>query len=234
MRSPSRVAIPGALRSARCRSRKLTLSCESLPQEGPAMPSPYPITALFGSLLYIMRHEPESREHRGALLAALRRELPPGDLLIDTEDDSLRLGGIDVPLDAPGASLLAEQMRAHGVRPAVLPADIPDEDLLRFTAVLAAFGGTYNSFDEVLMALGPTAERITLTRGAEGLDLFRGIPWQPRSMFDSMKTEDLEARPPGDPEAVGPSAIRTSSNELYVPPNAASTAVKRSRSSSGM
>jgi hypothetical protein len=180
------------------------------------MPSPYPITALFGSLLYIMRHEPESREHRGALLAALRRELPPGDLLIDTEDDSLRLGGIDVPLDAPGASLLAEQLRAHGVRRAVLPADIPDEDLLRFTAVLAAFGGTYNSFDEVLMALGPTAERITLTRGAEGLDLFRGIPWQPRSMFDSMKTEDLEARPPGDPEAVG--ATRdTSFDDLVLP-----------------
>src|ERR1043166_2393551 len=139
MRSPSRVAIPGALRSARCRSRKLTLSCGSLPQEGPAMPSPYPITALFGSLLYIMRHEPESREHRGALLAALRRELPPGDLLIDTEDASLGLGGVDVPLDAPGASLLAEQMRAHGVRRAVLPGHIPVQDLRRVTAGPAGF-----------------------------------------------------------------------------------------------
>jgi hypothetical protein len=161
------------------------------------MPSPYPITALLGSLLYIMRHEPESQEHRGALLAALRGAFPAGGLRIDVEDEALRLDGADVPLDAPGASFLAEQMRVHGVRQAKLPPGIADEDLLRFAAAVAAFGGTYNTFDELLAALGPSAERIALTRGAEGLDLFRGVPWLPKSMFEPIRPEDFPPPPPG-------------------------------------
>src|ERR1041384_355816 len=99
------------------------------------MPSPYPTTALLGALLYIMRHEPESREHREALLAALRVEMGARGLRVEAEPDALRLDGIDVPLDAPGATLVAEQLRLHGVRQVELPAGLGDLDLLRLTAV---------------------------------------------------------------------------------------------------
>jgi len=71
------------------------------------MPSPYPTTALFGSLLYIMRHEPDARQHRDALLAAIRRQMP-GGLIIEVGKDSLQLDGMDVPLDAPALRVTVE------------------------------------------------------------------------------------------------------------------------------
>jgi hypothetical protein len=155
------------------------------------MPSPYPTTALLGALLYIMRHEPESREHREALLAALRVEMGARGLRIEAEPEALRLDGIDVPLDAPGATLVSEQLRLHGVRQVDLPAGLGDLDLLRLTAVLSAFGGTYVTFEDLLVALGPAGRNITLTRGEEGLDIFRPEPWRPRSMTETVETEGV-------------------------------------------
>jgi len=155
------------------------------------MPSPYPTTALLGALLYIMRHEPESREHREALLAALRVELGARGLRVEAEPEALRLDGIDVPLDAPGATLVAEQLRLHGVRQVQLPAGLADLDLLRLIAVLAAFGGTYVTFEDLLVALGPAGKNITLTRGEESLDIFRPEPWRPRSMTETVETEGV-------------------------------------------
>src|ERR1041384_8507972 len=143
------------------------------------MPSPYPTTALLGALLYIMRHEPESREPREALLAALRVEMGARGLRVEAEPDALRLAGSAVPLAAPGATLVREQLRLHGVRQVELPAGLGDLDLLRLTAVLSAFGGTYVTFEDLLVALGPAGRNITLTRGEEGLDIFRPEPWGP-------------------------------------------------------
>jgi hypothetical protein len=147
------------------------------------MPSPYPTTALFGSLLYIMRHEPDARQHRDALLAAIRRQMP-GGLIIEAGKESLQLDGMDVPLDAPGATLLSEQMRIHGVGQARLPPDVAEADLLRLSAVLAAFPGTYNSFDELVISLGPASAHIAVSPGADSLEVFRPKPWRPRALFD--------------------------------------------------
>lgn len=155
------------------------------------MASPYPTTALLGALLYIMRHEPDSKEHRDALVASLRGELLAGGLRVEAEQDALRLDGNDVPLDAPGATLLAEQLRVHGVRQVQLPPGIGDQDLLRLTAVLAAFGGTYGSFEDLLVALGSAGKHITLTRGDDSLDIFRAVPWRSRSMFETVEQEGV-------------------------------------------
>jgi len=155
------------------------------------MASPYPTTALLGALLYIMRHEPDSKEHRDSLVSALRGELLAGGLRVEAEQDALRLDGNDVPLDAPGATLLAEQIRVHGIRQVQLPPGLGDQDLLRLTAVLAAFGGTYGSFEDLLVALGPAGKQITLTRGDDGLDIFRAVPWRPRSMFETVEQEGV-------------------------------------------
>jgi HEAT repeat protein len=153
------------------------------------MASPYPTTALLGSLLYIMRHEPDARQHRDALLAALRRQMA-GGLILEAGTESLQVDGIDVPLDAPGATLLSEQMRIHGVRQARLPPDVAEADLLRLSAVLAAFPGTYNSFGELVTALGPASENIAVSAGTDVLDVFRPMPWRPRARFDPEAAEE--------------------------------------------
>ncbi len=136
------------------------------------MASPYPIAAVLGSLVFVMRHERGAPEHQDSLLRTFRAILAGGELTVEAASNELRLGGEMVPLDAPGAALFCEQLLLHEIRAAVLPADIADADLLRFVAVLSAFPGTHPSYDDVIAALGSTAERVLLTRATGDFEIF--------------------------------------------------------------
>ncbi|NOT08843.1 MAG: HEAT repeat domain-containing protein [Gemmatimonadales bacterium] len=161
------------------------------------MTSPYPVASLLGALLFVVRHEPGGAEHQRALLDALRQLRHGRPLAIVAETDALLLDEAMVALDAPGATFLTEQMLLQGIRSLELPDDMGDEDMLRLFRVLAAFPGTYASFAEVLAALGPTVERIQLTRVASDFEVFRALPWRGRSPIEF----DAEAsiRSPGLP-----------------------------------
>jgi hypothetical protein len=50
--------------------------------------------------------------------------------------------------------------------------------------VMAAFPGTYTSFQAVLEALGPAASRLSLTQGTTDLEVFRELPWRSRGLFE--------------------------------------------------
>lgn len=136
------------------------------------MASPYPIVAILGSLVFVMRHERGAPEHQQSLLRMFRAAVAGLELTVEAAPNGLRLGGETVALDAPGASLFCEQLLLHEIRAAVFPADITDADLLRFAAVLAAFPGTYPTHDDVVAALGPTAERMLLTRATGEFEIF--------------------------------------------------------------
>jgi hypothetical protein len=136
------------------------------------MASPYPVAAVLGSLLFVMRHERGAPEHQQSLLRMFRAILPQGELLIEAAPTGLRLGGEVVPLDAPGASLLSEQLLLHEIQGVVIPADLADGDLVRFAAVMAAFPGTYPTYDDVVAALGETTKRVRLTRASEDFEIF--------------------------------------------------------------
>lgn len=136
------------------------------------MASPYPIVAVLGSLVFVMRHERGAPEHQQSLLRLYRAALDGSELAVEAAPNGLRLGGETVPLDAPGASLFCEQLLLHEIRTALLPADISDADLLRFAAVLSAFPGTYPAYADVIAALGPTAEHIQLTQASGDFEVF--------------------------------------------------------------
>lgn len=136
------------------------------------MASPYPIAAILGSLVYVMRHERGAPEHQHALLQLLRAALDGHELIVEATPTALRLGQDAVGLDAPGAALFSEQLLLHEVRSVVFPVNLLDADLLRFTAVIAAFPGTYPGYDDVVTALGPTAERVRLTRATGEFELY--------------------------------------------------------------
>jgi hypothetical protein len=136
------------------------------------MASPYPTAAVLGSLIFVMRHERGAPEHQQALLRMFRAMLPDGELAVEAAPRELRVGGEAVSLDAPGAALFGEQLLLHEIQAAVIPADISDQDLLHFATVLSAFPGTYPTYGAVVAALGPTAERIRLTRAAGDFEHF--------------------------------------------------------------
>lgn len=136
------------------------------------MMSPYPVVALLGALVFVLRHDREAQEHQRSLLKLLRSALDGRALRIEAAGEALRLDGQTVPLDAPGAALFCDQMLLHEMKTAVIPADIADEDLLRFAAVLGGFPGTYPTYADVLTALGPTAKRIELGRASADFEVF--------------------------------------------------------------
>src|SRR5678816_1277259 len=114
-----------------------------LPGVPSTMASPYPMAAVLGSLVFVMRHERGAPDHQQSLVRMFRTILPRGELVIEAAPNGRRLSGEVIPLDAPGASLVCEQLLLHEIQSAVIPADISDPDLLRFAATISAFPGTY-------------------------------------------------------------------------------------------
>lgn len=149
------------------------------------MSSPYPISSLFGALFFLVRHDPAATADHAALAAALRAAQGPGELRIDIEPESLVINGEKVMLESPGATMLFEQMYLHGARSLRVPPSVTDDDLVRFASVLGAFPGTYDSFEQVLGALGSSAERLTMTQGANDFEVFRAMPWRPRGNYST-------------------------------------------------
>jgi HEAT repeat protein len=133
------------------------------------MMSPFPAVALLGALVFVMRHERGDPAHQSSLLKMFRLALDGRGLRIEATTEALRMDDQVVPRDAPGAALLCEQMLLHEIRTAAIPFDIPDDDLLRFAAVLGGFPGTYATYNDVLAALGSAGKRIELSRVAAGL-----------------------------------------------------------------
>ncbi|HSE51260.1 MAG TPA: HEAT repeat domain-containing protein [Gemmatimonadales bacterium] len=152
------------------------------------MASPYPVSSLFGALFFMVRHEPGATEDHAALAAALRASHEPGELLIEVEPESLLIDGRPVMLESPGATMLFEQMYLHGVRSLRVHPDAGEADLIRFATVLGAFPGTYDSYAQVVDALGPSAGRLTLTQGANDFEVFRSMPWRPRGVYGTDET----------------------------------------------
>lgn len=163
------------------------------------MASPYPVSSLFGALFFLVRHEPGATEDHAAVAAALRASHGPGDLFIDIEPESLVINGSPVMLESPGATMLFEQMYLHGVRSLRVHPDAGEADLIRFATVLGAFPGTYDSFAQVVDALGPAAGRLTLTQGANDFEVFRSMPWRPRGVYGTDEAADSRLDVPRTP-----------------------------------
>ena len=153
------------------------------------MASPYPVSSLFGALFFLVRHEPGATEDHAALAAALRASHGPGELRIEIDPESLLIDGRPVMLESPGATMLFEQMYLHGVRSLRVHPDASEADLIRFATVLGAFPGTYDSYAQVVDALGSSAGRLALTQGANDFEVFRSMPWRPRGVYGTDEAE---------------------------------------------
>jgi len=153
------------------------------------MSSPYPISSLFGALFFLVRHNQSATTDHAALAATLRAAYGPDGLRIDIEPESLMIEGQPVMLESPGATMLFEQMYLHGARSLRVLPSATDADLIRFATVLGAFPGTYDSFERVVAALGPSAERLTMTQGANDFEVFRAMPWRPRGTYGSSEED---------------------------------------------
>jgi hypothetical protein len=151
------------------------------------MPSPYPVAAAFGSLIFAMRHLPGAADDHRALAAAVLQALEGLPFVLEAEPETLWVSGKPVLLDAPGATGVNEQMLLHGLRGISAGPGVEPDQLIRLATVLAAFAGTYQSFEEMVKALGPTATAFQLERGRNEFEVFRAVPFRPRAIDSSEK-----------------------------------------------
>jgi len=137
------------------------------------MPSQLPLAPLLGALVHLTRFEPDETEAQAALLAAVLGILNNQPMRIVAEREALLLNEERLSLLLPGATLLNEQMLLHGIAALQLPAGVTESDLLRLATVLAAFPGTFDKHEDVVAALGSTAERIRLTPTEDEQEVYR-------------------------------------------------------------
>jgi hypothetical protein len=154
------------------------------------MSSPYPVSSLFGALFFLVRHQPGATVDHEALAEAILARQGTGELRIDIEPESLLVNQRPVLLESPGAMLLFEQMFLHGARSLRMVPGVTTADLIRFATVLGAFPGTYDSYEHVVQALGPSAERLVLTQSDNTLEVFRAMPWRPHGAYGTPGEED--------------------------------------------
>jgi len=143
------------------------------------MQSPYPVTAILGTLMFLLRNEPGAGVDHAALLDAFRAFRAGEDIELRVVLDGLQVNQRPAALDAPGVGFLSEQMLLHGIQEVSLPADLPDAALLRLLGVLGAFPGTYPGFKEFLHALGPVGRQVGLVRVESEFEVYRAMAKRP-------------------------------------------------------
>jgi HEAT repeat protein len=182
------------------------------------MPSRLPLAPLLGALIHLTRYEPAATDAQAALLAAIRGFLGDGPLHIRAESEALLLNEESISLKLPGATVLNEQLLLHGLSSVELPAATDEADLLRLARVLAGFAGTYTSFQDVVAAMGASAERIRLVAAEDQLGVQKVSA---RAAGDSAaqkarQREALEIRL-GDAEAISLDPAAAGAAEVELP-----------------
>lgn len=160
------------------------------------MVSPYPIAAVLGSLLHLMRHQPNAGEDGAALVTALKHAQEGERIVVHAEPELLSINGHPAPLDAPGATLLYDQLLVHGLGGIEIPPDTSRDDILRLAAVVGSFAGSFGGFDSMVSALRPGTP-IRLLPGEEGAELVRDLDWQGRGAAGPDLKGEAEEDPSG-------------------------------------
>jgi len=113
------------------------------------------IASTLASLAYLLRHAPTAREQQAVTLEHLVRLVgTETSLVIVPGHDSLTINGTSVPIDAPGALSLNEQLLLQGIRRVELTAPLAADRVMGLCTALAAFPGTFESFVELERAAG--------------------------------------------------------------------------------
>ncbi|MGH7560730.1 MAG: HEAT repeat domain-containing protein [Gemmatimonadales bacterium] len=187
------------------------------------MPSAYAVTATFGSLIFLSRHQPGGEADLRAVATAVQGNLDGGPLEIDAQPEALTVLGVPVPLDAPGATMVNEHMLLHGLRTLTSRGTPAPDQLMRLARVLAAFPGTFATFEDLTRALGPDTDAFTLGRGPNEFEVFRALPFRPRTVIEpgeggALDFERIEGVTLGEGAAEGVEGSVSLSGEHRAPP----------------
>ncbi len=113
------------------------------------------VASTLASLAYLLRHSPGARDLQAATLEHLGRLVDPSQPLVITAGlESLEVNDTSVPIDAPGAKGLNEQLLLQGIRRVEFSPPLQLERVTGLCTVLAAFPGTFESFAELERAAG--------------------------------------------------------------------------------
>lgn len=135
--------------------------------------SPTSVAANLSSLLYLARHQPAAEAELQEAVRVLLACLSGRSLAIESTSRGLTINGVRLPSASPGVREVHEGLLGHAISGLDMDEPLEPADLLLLARTMAAFPGTYFTWEELLESLGPVAGRVRLTRAGTELEVIR-------------------------------------------------------------
>ena len=135
--------------------------------------SPTSVAANLSGLLYLARHQPAAEAELQEAVRVLLACLSGRSLAIESTSRGLTINGVRLPSASPGVREVHEGLLGHAISGLDMDEPLEPADLLLLARTMAAFPGTYFTWEELLESLGPVAGRVRLTRAGTELEVIR-------------------------------------------------------------
>ena len=119
--------------------------------------SPTSVAANLSGLLYLARHQPAAEAELQEAVRVLLACLSGRSLAIESTSRGLTINGVRLPSASPGVREVHEGLLGHAISGLDMDEPLEPADLLLLARTMAAFPGTYFTWEELLESLGPVA-----------------------------------------------------------------------------
>ena len=169
----------------------------SLKLEQTAMPgelSPTSVAANLSCLLYLARHKPGAEDELQEAARVLLSSIDGRLVSLESTTGWLAINDQKLPSTSPGVREVNESLLGHGVSRFEMSEPLEQADMLLVARTLAAFPGTYFTWEELLESLGPVVRRLKLTRAGTDLAVLHYQEAEPEMTAAQIREREILAK----------------------------------------
>ena len=156
--------------------------------------SPTSVAANLSCLLYLARHKPgaedELQEAARVFLSSIESRL----VTLESTTGWLAINDQKLPSTSPGVREVNESLLGHGVTRFEMSEPLELGDVVLVARTLAAFPGTYFTWEELVESLGPVVRRLKLTRAGTDLSVLHYQELEPEMSAAQIREREILAK----------------------------------------
>ena len=156
--------------------------------------SPTSVAANLSCLLYLARHKPgaedELQEAARVFLSSIEGRL----VTLESTTGWFAINDQKLPSTSPGVRELNESLLGHGVTRFEMAEPLELSDVVLVARTLAAFPGTYFTWEEFVESLGPVVRRLKLTRAGTDLSVLHYQELEPEMTAAQIREREILAK----------------------------------------
>ena len=156
--------------------------------------SPTSVAANLSCLLYLARHKPGAEDELQEAARVLLSSIDGRVVSLESTTGWLAINDQKLPSTSPGVREVNESLLGHGVSRFEMSEPLELADLLPVARTLAAFPGTYFTWEEFLESLGPVVRRLKLTRAGTDLAVLHYQDPEPEMTAAQIREREILAK----------------------------------------